>query len=176
MKYSEVIESIALNLVGRFSEVYHSADIITISEGGKTVKFPAISKDSEWINLSPSDQQETVYIRRASDDDVIDELKLTSCGHEYKMRSLLRVVYFNDNSDNSNESLFKLMQSVLTQGIKLKSIVRDKFKLLKDESSGDYNFGPKAAYFAIDIYALWQLTSDTCEQDFCSTIDNPIKK
>ena len=92
------------------------------------------------------------------------------------MRSTLRIVYFEDHVEKHNEILSKLMQSVLIGGTKLKSIIRDKFKLLKDESSGEYNFGPTTAYFAIDIYALWELKPDTCLEDFCVTLENPLKK
>lgn len=176
MTYSEIIETIANNLAERFSEVYHSAEQIFTTANNKQIKFPAINKGSEWINLSPEDIEETLYIRRNGDDEVFEEIKIGSCSKAYKMRSSLRIVYFIDNAKKHDEILFKLMQSVLLTHTKLKGIIRDKFKLLKDESTGDYNFKPKTAYFAIDIYAIWELKSDVCEQDFCIDLPNPIIK
>lgn len=173
MTYSETIQSLSQNLLIKFDEVYFNAEIIT---NDKAIKLPAISLNDEWINLSPSDQRETLYIRRNGDDEVMEELKISSCSKSYKMRSSLRVVYFKDHAKNHEQILFNLMQSVLMGGTKLKSIIRDKFKLLKDESSGTYNFGPKTAYFAIDIYAIWELKNDFCEEDFCIDIVNPLKK
>lgn len=173
MKYSEIIENLSNSILENVDSVYHSTEIITTDEGNK---FPAISKENEWINLSPSDVQEAIYIRRNGDDEVVEELKIASCGKSYKMRSQLRIVFFKDHAEKHNEILHKLMQSVLISGTKLNKVIRDKYKLLKDESSGEYSFGPKAAYFAIDIYALWHLTPDTCEDDFCLTIENPLKK
>lgn len=104
------------------------------------------------------------------------DLEIGGCVKSYKMRSSLRIVYFKDNVNNSYETFFKLMQSVLINGIKLNKIIKDKYKLLKDESSGQYSFGPKAAYFAIDVYGLWNLIPDTCEDDFCIELENPFCK
>lgn len=173
MTYPETIRSLLDNLSIEFDEVYHSVEIIVTDS---KERFPAVSNVNEWINLSPTDQREIVYIRRAGDDDVFEEQRIASCGKAYKMRSPLRIVFFKDNAQKHEEILFKLMQSVLVGGTRIKSIVRDKFKLLKDESSGDYNFKPTTAYFAIDIYAFWILQEDLCEQDFCIDIENPVKK
>jgi len=175
MTYNEVIENIANNLVDKFDRVYHSAEMITNDDGQK---FVAVNIKDEWESLVPSDQYFTLYIRRNGDDEVQSDLRLASCGKGYNMRSTLRIVYFEDHapSEEHNKILSKLMQSVLISGTKLKSISRDKFKLLKDESSGDYNFGATTAYFAIDIYALWILQPDTCDEDFCVTLENPLKK
>lgn len=170
MNYSEIIENLSNSLLGNFDVVYHSAEIITADDN----KFPAVSLKDEWINLAPTDTKETIYIRRNGDDEVQEDLKVGSCIKSYKMRSQLRVVFFKDNAKNQNEIISKLMQSVLIGGTKLNKVIRDKYKLLKDESSGDYSFGPSAAYFAIDIYALWQLTPDSCEEDFCLELDNPL--
>ncbi len=173
MNYSEIITKIANNLLVSFDEVWLNAEIVT---NDKQERFPAVSIADEWISLVPTDQKETLYIRRNGDDDVLEEFRLSSCGKAYKMRSSLRIVFFKDHANNHGEILFNLMQAVLTTGTKLKGIVRDKFKLKKEESSGDYNFGATTAYFAVDIYALWDLIPDTCEQDFCADIINPLKK
>lgn len=172
MKYSETIENLAQSVLVNFDVVYHSAEIVTIDSG----KFPAINLKDEWENLSPTDQRETIYIRRNGDDEVLEDLKLGGCIKSYKMRSQLRIVYFKDHAKNHDEILTKLMQSVLIGGTKLNRVIRDKFRLLKDESSGTYNFGATSAYFAIDIYALWTLQPDTCDEDFCIDIVNPLKK
>jgi hypothetical protein len=177
MTYSETIQAIANNLAERFCEVYHSAELIFLTdENKKQVKFPAINKDQEWIKLAPEDTEETLYIRRNGDDEVFEELRISSCSKAYRMRSPLRIVYFRDNTKSSEEPMFKLMQSVLLSNTRLRGIIRDKFKLLKDESTGDYSFKPTTVYLAIDIYAFWELQPDVCEQDFCIDIDNPIIK
>lgn len=173
MKYQEVIENLSQSLLKHFDEVYRDAEIIVNDEG---IKMPVINKKSEWIYLGPSDQKESLYIRRNGEDEVMDELKFSSCSKSYRMRSNLRIVFFNDNIAYPNEILSKLMQSVLIGGTKLKSIIRDKWKLNKDESTGNYSFNPMTAYFAVDIYALWDLATDTCEEDFCQDIINPLKK
>lgn len=173
MTYPAIIQYLASNILLFFDEIYHSAEIIV---NDKNIKQPMISLGDEWISLAPSDQKETIYIRRNGDDEVMEDLKLGGCVKSYKMRSSLRIVYFKDHVKNHSEILSKLMQSVLVNGTKLKSIIRDKFKLLKDESSGDYNFGASTAYFAIDIYANWTLTPSTCEEDFCEDLENPLKK
>lgn len=177
MTFSEVIQNLAGNIIVNFDEVYTNAEIVNITDAGKlTEKFPAVSVADEWINLVPTDQRETIYIRRNGDDEVVEELKLGSCVKSYRMRSQLRIVFFKDHAKNHNEIIAHLMQAVLVTGTKLKSIIRDKWRLQKDESSGDYNFGATTAYFAIDIYALWTLQTDTCEEDFCIDIQNPLRK
>lgn len=173
MTYNDIILNLLNSILENFNEVYHSAEL-TVDDKG--IKIPAVPVNDEWIPLTPSDTKETIYIRRNGNDDVQEELKLGSCIKSYRMRSTLRVVYFKDHAKKHNEILSKLMQSVLIGGTKLKSIHRDKFKLLKEESSGEYNFGATTAYFAIDIYALWDLKPNTCEEDFCTEIKNPLKK
>jgi hypothetical protein len=173
LTYPDIIQSLSTSLNKSFDEVYHSAEIII---NDKNEKFAGIAKNEEWINLSPTDQKETVYIRRNSDDDFFEELKITSCLKSYKMRSQLRIVYYKAQAEKHEEILFKLLQAVLIQGTKLNKIIRDKNKLFKDESSGAYTFGPKTCYFGIDVFIFWQLQDNTCEQDFCISIDNPLKK
>jgi len=172
MTFNEVIQLILDKLVNNFDEVYHSAEIVVTDKE----KFPAAIGANEWIDLSPSDQKETVYIRRNGDDEYYGDLGVGSCVVAYKMRTPLRIVYFRDHVDEQNSLIAKLLQSSLIGHTRLRSIIRDKWKLQKDESTGNYNFGPDTAYFAIDIYANWQLQPDTCEDDFCVSIDNPFKK
>lgn len=173
MRYPEIISFLSNNILVNFDEVYHSAEIITNDKG---IRQPAISLNDEWISLAPTDQKETIYIRRNGDDEVVEDLKLSSCSKSYKMRTALRIVFFRDHAKNHGQILSNLMQSVLIGFTKLKSITRDKWKLKKEESSGDYNFGATTAYFAIDIYAIWHLQADTCGEDFCEDIINPLKK
>lgn len=173
MTYNEVIQNLCQNALNHFDEIFHSAEIIVNDKG---IKQPAIALNDEWISLAPTDQKETIYIRRNGDDEVMEEMKLSSCGKSYKMRTALRIVFFRDHAKNHSAILSNMMEAVLTGFIKLKSITRDKWKLKKEESSGDYNFGATTAYFAIDIYAIWYLQPDKCEEDFCEEIDNPIKK
>jgi hypothetical protein len=171
--YSETIENLSNSILQNFDEVFHSVEII---QNDKGERIPAYPLGDEYIDVVFSDTKETIYIRRNGDDDVFEELKISSCAKAYKMRTPLRIVYSKDNVKNQAEIIFKLMQSVLIGGTKLKGIVRDKFKLAKDESSGKFNLGATTAYFAIDIYAYWNLTNDTCENDFCADIVNPLKK
>ncbi len=173
MRYSELIQTIAERIAENFDEVYHSAEIIV---NDKNLKLPAVPVNDEWIDLSPADQKETVYIRRNGDDEVFEDLKIASCVKSYRMRSNLRIVYFADHVKKHNEIISKLLQAVLIQNTKVKSMIRDKWKLQKEESSGDYSFGASTAYFAIDIYAIWDLVPDNCPQDFCLDITNPLKK
>jgi len=172
MTYQQIIENLANNLTTYFDEVYHGAELITTDED----RYPAVSLGDNWLRLAPTDQQQSLYIRRNGDDEVQSDLKLGSCSRGYNMRSNLRVVYFEADCGNQNKILSNLMQSVLITGTKLKSIIRDKIKLFKDESSGDYNFKPSTVYLAIDIYILWELKPDSCEEDFCVDLDNPMKK
>jgi hypothetical protein len=173
MNYTESIEKIANRVLENFDQVYHSVEIIQNDNGER---IPAYSVGDEYKDVVFSDTQETVYIRRNGDDEVQEELKLSSCSKSYRMRTPLRIVYSKDHEKNHAEIIFKLMQSILIGGTKLKGIVRDKWKLVKDESSAKLNLGATSAYFAIDIYILWELMSDTCENDFCLTIENPLIK
>jgi hypothetical protein len=176
MKYNEVIQSIANRLSQTFCEVYHSAEIIKIFDNGQiTEQFPAIDRGKEWITLAPTDVKDTIYIRRNGDDSYSEEVKMGSCMKAFKMRTPLRIVYFNING-NTERSLFNLMQGVLTQSVRISGIVRDKFKLLREESSGEYNFKPTTVYVAVDVYAIWDLFPDNCEKDFCIELPNPIQK
>ncbi len=90
MTYSEIIQNIAASLLVNFDEVYHSAEII-VNESGE--KMPAIPVNDEYIDLVFSDTKETVYIRRNGDDEVMEELRLSSCAKAYKMRTPIRIVY-----------------------------------------------------------------------------------
>lgn len=173
MNYSQVILNLSNSLLNHFDEVYHSAEIVQTDE---QERIPSVVLKDEWIFLAPSDTKETVYIRRSGDDEVMEELKLGSCVKSYKMRSQLRVVFFKEDAEKHNEILAHLLQSVLVGGTKLNKVIRDKWKLKKDESSGDYNFGASTAYFAVDIYVYWELKPDSCEEDFCADITNPLKK
>lgn len=172
MTYSEIIGLLANNLANYFDIVYHSAEIVNL----KKEKFPAVMLADEWISLAPTDQKEILYIRKNGDDEVAEDLKLASCGKFYKMKTPLRIVFFKDHAKNHQKIISSLMQSVLISGTKLKSISSDKWKLQKEESSGNYNFSASTAYFAIDIFAYWNLMPERCEEDFCIDIDNPLKK
>ena len=173
MNYSGIIQLLANNLLVNFDEIYYNAETVVNDQG---IKQPAIPKKDEYIPLSPTDQREIIYIRRNGDDEVLSELKIGSCTKAYNMRSQLRVVYFKDHASQHNKILSDLMQSVLINNTKLGRIIQDKWKLQKEESSGDYNFGGSTAYFALDIYALWTLQPDTCAEDFCIELENPLKK
>jgi hypothetical protein len=172
MTYQEVILNLSNSLVQYFDVVYHSAEILQIDNG----RIPVINLKDDWKYLAPTDEEQHLYIRRNGDDEVMEELKLGSCTKAYKMRSQLRIVYFEDYAEKHNEIIANLLQSVLIGSTKLVRMVRDKWKLKKDESSGDYVFKPTTAYFAIDINVFWELKPDSCEEDFCATLDNPIKK
>lgn len=174
MTYSEIISLITNKLVGYFDEVYHSAEIITTDAN---VKFPAITDGDGWLSLVPTDQREIIYIRRNGDDEMISDLGIGGCMVAYKMRTPLRIVYFKDHAQNLDSILSKILIASLVSHTTIRSVIRDKWKLMKEESSGDYNFGATTAYFAVNIYANWQLIPDKCEEsDFCITIDNPVKK
>lgn len=173
MTYSETILALSESLLKNFDEVYHSAEIVTNDAG---IKFPAIALGDEWISLAPTDQKETLYIRRNSGDDVQEEVKFGSCSKAYKMRTSLKIVFFRDHTTDHRKILQRLMQSVLIGGIRLRSIVQDKWALQKEESSGDYTFGADTAYFAIIVNAVWDLYPDSCDQDFCADIENPLKR
>ncbi len=172
MTYRETILNIANKIAERFDKVYHSAEIV-INDNG--IKIPAVSVGEEWIYLGPLDQEQMIYIRRNGDDDA-EEFKLGSCTKAYRMRTSTRIVFFQDFADNHNKIISELLQSVLIQGVKLNRVVIDKFRLLKEESSADYNFGPTTAYFALDISVYWDLQPDKCDHDFCVDDENPIKK
>lgn len=172
MIYSDIILNLSNSILRHFDTVFHSAEIFTNDDGKK---LPVLSSDYDTV-LAPTDQREIIYIRRNGDDEVLEEAKISSCAKSYKMRSSLRIVFFKDHAKQHGKILSNLMQSVLIGGTKLKAIVQDKFKLLKDESSGEYTFGASTAYFAIDIYAMWLLVPDTCENDFCIELDNPLKR
>lgn len=175
MKYNEIILSVANRLAEKFSQVYHSAYIVNIQDKDQVHKFPAIDKGNDWLNLSPADIQDTIYIRRNGDDIMSEEVRIGSCMKAYKMRTPLRVVYFNSWGDEA-KIMFDMMNSLLGQSIKITGIVRDKFKLLRDESNGEYSFGSRDVYLAVDINIFWDLFPDTCDQDFCVSVDNPVKK
>lgn len=173
MNYAETIELIANNLASSFDQVYHSAEIIVNDKGDR---LPAIPKDDQWTHLVPDDRKEILYIRRAGDDEVDSELRLGTCIKSYKMRSNLRIVYFKDHAECHNEIVSKLMQAILIQNTRLRNVSRDKWKIAKDESSGDYQFGATTAYFAIDISAIWELVPEECDENYCPDFDNPLIK
>ena len=165
MNYADTISKLYKNLSSYFECVFTNAEIIINDRG---VKFPGVPEGEEWKNLSPSDQEQTIYIRRNGDDEVLRELKLSSCSKSYTMRTPLRIVFFKDHAEDHGKIVFNLMQSVLITNSELKAVKRDKLRLLKDESSGNYKFSGTTAYFGVDLYVIWELVSDNCEQDFCS--------
>lgn len=170
MRYSETITNIANNLLTDFAEVYHSVEIVTIDN----IRKPMVAVGTEWVDLSPTDEGERIYIRRAGDDEVLDRLKIGSCTNDYAMRTPLRLVYFRDHASDPGRVLWLLMQSILVGSVRLRSIILDKTKLQKDESSGAYEFGPRTIYIALDFYVMWDLIRSECEEDFCEVIPNPI--
>lgn len=172
MKYNEVISILANNVAKYFDNVYHSAEIIYTGD----LKQPAVVNGDEWTSLVPTDQREVVYIRRNGNDEMMEVTKPGSCSIGYKMRSPLRIVYCNDFEKNPDKIISLLMKSAMVANSRLSSIIRDKWKLLKEESSGDYHLGATTAYFAIDIYVMWDLLPDTCEEDFCISLENPLCK
>lgn len=173
MKYSEIIEILANRVINHFDEVYYGAELVTVDNK----KFPAVIAGDEWIDLSPTDQKETIYIRRAGDDSVEHTNNIGSCAIGYKMITPLRIVFFKDHEQFPDQVLFKLLKIALTPKTRLRSIIRDKFRLAKEETSGEYGLGASTAYLAIDIYAIWDLLPESCdESDLCISIDNPLKK
>lgn len=168
MTYSASIALLLINLNARFNDVTCFVETVGVTgTAGTDIRFPGLPNGDDWIDFSPTDQKEILYIRRNGDDEVVDELKLSSCSKAYNMRSPLRIVFFKDHATNQAEIIFNLMQSILVAKTKLRSIKYDKWKLVKEESSGDYKFGASTVYLAIDFYLLWELTSDNCEQNFC---------
>jgi hypothetical protein len=172
MNYTETILNLSNSLLQSFDEVFHSVEII---QNDKGEKLPAYPLEDEYIDVVFSDTKETVYVRRNGDDEA-EELKIGSCVKSYKMRTPVRIVYSQDQAKDHNTILFKLMQSVLIGGTKLKGIVRDKFKLQKEESTARLRLGATSAYFAVDVYVFWQLLPDNCEQEICLTLENPLRK
>lgn len=173
MNYVETITFIANNLARHFDNVYHSAELIS---NDKNLKIPAIQNGDDWIDLSPSGERETVYIRRNGDDGIVYQQNLGSCSKAYRMKTPMRIVYFQDHAKSHYGILSKLMQSTLISHTTLTKVIRDKWKLAKEESSGEYAMGASTAYFAIDIDMMWDLLPDSCDNDFCVTLDNPIKE
>jgi hypothetical protein len=173
MTYSESILNLSSSLLQNFEEVFHSVEILQNEKGEK---LPAYPLEDEFIDVVFSDTKETVYIRRNGDDEVQEELRIGSCSKSYKMRTPVRIVYSKDFAKDHTNIIFKLMQSALIGGTKLKGVVRDKWKLQKEESSAKLRLGATSAYFAVDLYVFWQLLPDSCEQDICLTLENPLKK
>lgn len=173
MNYSESIGALVLSLVNSFDMVYFNAEIVT---NDKQERFPAIAKGDEWISLVPTDEKEILYVRRNGDDEAVSEFKIGACAKSYRMRTPLRVVFFKDNTSDHDRVLGSLMQSVLITGSQLKSVKQDKWRLMKEESSGDYNFGATTAYFAVELYLVWDLLPSSCAQDFCVDIVNPLNR
>jgi hypothetical protein len=175
MKYNAIITALAEGLSAYFDEVYFDAELIT---NGNGLKLPAIPKGADWLTLEPTDQQERIYIRRKGDDDIQERYNLGSETFAYNMKSTLRIVYFRDRvpANEAGRALHNMMRGALAKHTKLLKIIRDKWKLLKEESSGDYTFGPDTLYFAIDVTVMWDLIPETCEQDFCVALNNPLKK
>lgn len=171
--YSEILFFLLNNILVNFDEVYHSAEIIINDKG---IKMPAIPIGDEWKDLSPTDQREIIYLRRNGDDVNTASLGIGSCRKSYLMATPVRLVYFKDHCKNARKALNDLIQSVLVGGTNLRSISQNKWKLLKEESSGDYTFGGTTAYFAIDFNLMWNLIPDACSEDFCNDIDNPLIK
>lgn len=170
MTYAQIITAICTGLLQNFEQVYHSAETVEI----ENFKHPAINIGEEWISLAPDDRKEILYIRRNGPDEALDDFRVGSCITSYKMRTPLRIVYFKDRASCHPDILAKLMQSALIKHTKLVRILQDKWRLQKEESSGDYHFGPTTAYFALDIYAIWQLLPDSCDQDLCVEMQNPL--
>jgi hypothetical protein len=173
MNYTETILNLSNSLLQSFDEVYYSVEII---QNDKGEKLPAYQLEDEFIDVVFSDTKETVYIRRNGDDEAVEDLKIGSCVKSYKMRTPVRIVYSKDFAKDHNTILFKLMQAVLIGGTKLRGIVRDKFKLQKEESTARLRLGATSAYFAVDVYVFWQLLPDNCEQEICLTLENPLRK
>lgn len=173
MNYANTIAQISTNLAKYFDNVYHSAELVF---NDKNLKIPAIPSNDDWIDLSPSGERETVYVRRNGDDAMVFQQGIGSCAKAYKMRTPLRIVYFQDRTAFHFGILSKLMQASLIQNTTLNRVIRDKWKLAKEESSGDYPMGASTAYFAIDIDMMWDLLPDSCDNDFCITLDNPLKQ
>jgi len=171
MTYFETIQLMMKNILASFSEVWHSVEQITID--GE--KFPAAMKDDEFIDLSPTDQKETIYIRKAGDDAASGPLKISSCGKAYLMVTPVRIVFFRDHAEGHDKIIAELLQSVLMHHVKLTRVITNKFTLAKDESSGTYSFGPKTCYVAIDVAVTWELEPDTCDKDYCISVENPAK-
>jgi len=169
MTYSDTIKNIMNNILARFNQVYHSVELVTIDG----FKIPAAPLMDEYQDLSPTDEKEIIYIRKAGDDNAGADIKIGSCSKSYKMSTQFRIVFFKDHAENHTKILADLMQIILLQNVKLNRVITDKWKLQKDESSGSYRFGPKTAYFALDITVGWDLISDSCENDYCIEIDNP---
>jgi hypothetical protein len=173
MNYPDIILTLGNSLLNHFDEVYHSAELIV---NDKKVMMAAVPNGEEWTSLMPSDQKETVYIRRNGNDEVMQDLRTGGCSKFYLMQTPLRIVLFKDFEKDPGRIIARLMQSILITNVKLIRIIRDKWKLLKEESSGIYDFGPSTLYFAIEVFVLWELSPNRCAEDLCLEYPNPLKK
>ena len=171
MTYFETIQLLMNNILASFDEVHHSVEQVVINN----LKIPAYSKDDEYINLSPTDEKEIIYIRKIGDDVASGPLKISSCGKSYLMVTPVRIIFFRDHAEGHDKIIAELLQSVLCQHTKLVRVMTDKWKIQKEESSGDFAFGPKTAYFAVDIQVTWNLLPDSCERDYCVSTENPVR-
>lgn len=158
-------------------EVFHSVEIVE-TDNKRFPAYPIESGDLVYVGVDDTKIM-NCYIRQVNDLRIDRVEKISSSVSEYETVIPHRIVFFNDHEKRNQDDLIKIFIGVaFLPGVRLKSVIVDKEKLLQLETKPHgFKFDSKTFYSAIDIDIVFRLRRNNCEEEIgCENIKNPYCK
>lgn len=159
-------------LINRYA---HSVELFTSPNRGGL--YPVYRSGDEFIYFGVDDTKgRFAYFRlNGSPTPAGQPLRISSCTKTYLMDFPIRLVIFNDwEKENHAQLITKFLAVGFINNVTLSRFTANAVQLAKDESPiGDFDFGAKTFYLAIDLIIQTELKPSTCIE-VCDPFKNPI--
>lgn len=158
---------------GLISRYAHSVELFSDPKLGRL--FPVYRTGDEFNYFGVDDTRRRFAYFRLNGSPTGNETKLVSCGKSYIVDAPVRMVVFNDwETENHEQLITKFLAVSFLQGVNLFRFSSDAMTLAKEESPiGDFEFGGKTFYLAIDLTIKIMLKASDCDE-ICDPFLNPI--
>lgn len=156
------------------NEVFHSVEIVE-TDSNRFPAYPIENGDLVYVGVDDSKVM-NCYVRQVNDLRIEKRDQISSSVFEYEAVIPHRIVFFNDYETRNTDDLIKIfIQLAFLPGVRLKSVIVDKEKLLQLETKPNgFKFDNKTFYSAIDFDIYFRLTRNNCEEEIgCEKIPNP---
>jgi len=160
---------------GIVTRFFHSAELFNDKERGNL--YPVIRVGDEFTYIGVDDTRSRfAYIRLTGDPTASGvPLAIKGCSKSYNVICPVRLVVFNDWESEIREQLInKILAVTFFHHVSLIRYSANAGQLSREESPiGEFEFGGKTFYLAIDLNIVIPLMSNSCDE-ICDPFPNPI--